>query len=262
MKDAFECFEEIEKRITRAGGAVVMLDFDGTLAAITADPRRSKMSTATREALVTVACRFPTAIITGRMLSDIKRKASIRGVGLVGNHGLEFLIRGKHSRIVLSQPYRKAFDEMRKRLMPLVRKYSGAYHEDKMHTITLHYRHVPKGAHGALRTAVRKAAREVGNVRIIEGIFSINILPAVKQDKGVAARRVWDAYGGRAKKRIPIFIGDDVTDEDVFRALRGGITVHVGKPRPTAAKYHIDLQKDVARLLTRIAVIDLKSGRK
>jgi len=228
----------------REAGCVLMLDFDGTLAPIVSDPRRARMGVRTRRALETVARRYPVAVITGRALSDVQARVPIRGISFAGNHGLELSVRGKVHRARLSKISQRALDAVRARLHTVARRYKGLYFEDKEYSLSLHYRHSPLSKHVPIRREVMKAVQETGNLRIVEGIYILNILPDIRRDKGTAAREAYAALAGR-KKPVPVFIGDDVTDEDAFRVLRKGITIKVGKSSSSAARYYFKSRSGV-----------------
>ena len=175
----------------------------------------------------------------------------IRGISFAGNHGLELSVRGKVHRVRLSKISQRALDTIRTRMRSLARRYKGVYFQDKRHSLSLHYRHSPRREHAAIRAEAVKAIRETGGLRVVEGIYVINILPGVRRDKGTAAREMYTALAGR-KKPVPVFIGDDVTDEDAFRALTGGITIRVGKSSSSAALYYVRSRAGVDRFLNTL----------
>jgi len=251
MKDAEMHADAVLSRI-REAGCVLMLDFDGTLAPIVSDPRRARMGVRTRRALETVARRYPVAVITGRALSDVQARVPIRGISFAGNHGLELSVRGKVHRVRLSKISRRALDTIRTRMRSLARRYKGVYFQDKRHSLSLHYRHSPRREHAAIRAEAVKAIRETGGLRVVEGIYVINILPGVRRDKGTAAREMYTALAGR-KKPVPVFVGDDVTDEDAFRALTGGITIRVGASSSSTARFYFNARSGVDTFLRAIA---------
>src|SRR3989338_10321546 len=108
MRDALANRHIVERRIERAGGAVVMLDFGGTLAPIVAKPDKARMSAGMRRSLSLCARRMPTAIVTGRALADVKKRVRLGNVSIAGNHGLEWFIAEKQKRIAVSPAMRRA----------------------------------------------------------------------------------------------------------------------------------------------------------
>ncbi|MDO8576631.1 MAG: trehalose-phosphatase, partial [bacterium] len=214
--------------------------------------RRARMGAGTRRALEAVAGCCPVAIITGRALSDVRARVPIRGISFVGNHGLELSIRGKIHRVQLPKISQRALETIRAHMRSLGRRYKWMYFEDKEYSLSVHYRHVPRSKHAAIRGEVLKAAKATGNLRIVHGIYVLNILPGVRRDKGTAAREMY-ATLSRGKKKAPVFIGDDVTDEDAFRAFRSGITIRVGKSPSSAARYYFKGRSGVDTFLRAIS---------
>ena len=238
-----------------------MFDFDGTLAPIMSYPQRARLGARTYCILETVARHFPVAIITGRALSDVQARVSISRISFAGNHGLEWSVRGKTRRVPIPPRMQRSLRIIRVRMQSLARRYRGAVLEDKMHTLSLHYRHVLPSNHAAVRAEVKKAARETGNLRLLGGTYIVNILPAVHRDKGTAAREMYVALAGR-KRPVPVFVGDDVTDEDAFRALKGGITLRVGESSSSAAQYYVRSRAGVDRLLDALTRYKLARVRR
>ena len=257
MKDAKIHIDAILARI-RKHGCILMLDFDGTLAPLVPDPARARMRASTRRALEAVARCYLVAVITGRALSDVRNRVPLRGVSFVGNHGLEQFVKGKIRRVRIPAAPRRALDTIRTRLRPLARRHKGIYFEDKVYSLSFHYRHSPRSKHAEIRAEIVKAVRETGNLRAVEGVFVINILPAIRRDKGTAAREMY-ALLAKKGKPAPVFIGDDVTDEDAFRVLRNGITIRVGKSTSSAAKYYFKSRAGVDRFL-KVLIHDTRRG--
>ncbi len=243
--------DAILSRIRKAG-CILMLDFDGTLAPIVSDPRRARMKERTRRVLEIIARRYPVAVITGRALSDVQARVPIRGISFAGNHGLEWSMKGRVRRARISAIPQQALNTVRALLRSVARRNRGIYFEDKGRSFSFHYRHAPSAKRAAIRVEVMKAVRETGNLRVVEGIYVINILPAIRRDKGTAAREMYIALAGR-KKPVPVFIGDDVTDEDAFRAVKNGLTIKVGKSPSSAAQYYFKSRNGVDRFLRTIA---------
>ncbi len=224
-----------------------MCDFDGTLSPIVSDSTKARMNEQTHHALARMAACVPVAIITGRVLSDIRRRVRIPEVSFAGNHGFEWIIRGKAGRAKRSA----ALKPMRARLRLIAKRFSGTFMEDKGYTLSLHYRHASKQTHTAIQRNVRAAARETGGIRVVGGVLVDNILPTEGHDKGVAAEMMFRALA-RTKTAMPIFLGDDATDEDAFKVLRRGITVRIGTGK-TAARYFLRTQRDVTAFLRNLA---------
>lgn len=237
-------------RTIREKGCVLLLDFDGTLAPLAERPTLARMLPGTRRALARAARVYPVAIITGRAVEDVRRRVRL-DLAYAGNHGFDMHVGGRTLKAALPKKAREALAAMRRECRALERRYPGALFEDKGNTLALHFRKVPGRFHDALKAEARAAAR-IADVRVVGGILLLNILPAGKIDKGVAARRMFDALAP-SRSALPVFIGDDDTDETAFRALRRrGITVRVGRKRGSAAHFFLKNRTEVDSFLAML----------
>lgn len=234
-------------------GFVLMLDFDGTLAPIVENPEKARMPPSTRKALHACALTMPVVIISGRALSDLRRRASVPGVWYAGNHGMEWYFGDKARRIALSRDIRAALGRAARALRATAARYRGARVENKELTLSLHFRAVSPANRAHLRLAVARVMKPLAKEGIAysEGQeYVFNIRPREGLDKGGIARFALAHIKG---KRTPIFIGDDDTDEDAFRALRSGITVRVGKNAKSAARYYVSRRAQVDAVMVALA---------
>jgi trehalose 6-phosphate phosphatase len=241
----------------RTGCMMLGLDFDGTLAPIAQRPGEAALPANTREALDAVAARGDTmvAIVSGRSLEDVAAKVGIPGLYYVGNHGLE--IRGpnielRHEEAVEAQP---AIRECAERVTGDLGDTPGVIVEDKGLTLSVHYRLVGSVTEeDAVRESVRRSCGDNG-VRITEGRKVLEIRPDVDWNKGDALLFLIDMLVAIPDAPV-LFVGDDLTDEDGFRAVAGrGNGIVVGDPAPpnTAARFYLPSPEDVTRMLRRLA---------
>lgn len=257
MKDALKHKDEIRKRIA-AKGAVVMLDFDGTLVAFEPKIDQVRMGVRMRRAFTACARRYPTAVITGRAIASVRQHIRMRSIALVGNHGLEWDLKGERGAVTLSAASTRALEHMYRSLKSLRKDFPGALVENKKYSICFHYRMVKKALQPEAVRAARQLVRKVKapSFRIVEGEYVLNVLPRRRYNKGTAARMIAKRLG-RPGHPVPIFIGDDVTDEDAFRTLSHGVTVHVknGKHAKSAARYYLRDIQEVGKFLHFISRI-------
>ncbi len=249
--------DAIRRYVTSRDRLAVLLDFDGTLAALADHPDGAALTPQIRATLERLARqpRSLVAIISGRSLADLQRRVNMDGILYVGNHGLE--VAGPGRTPVLKEARRAqhliaaSCDRLRSRL----RDVPGALVEDKGLTATVHYRLVPRGQVEAVHQAVLETLAEVPPGRLVmdRGRMVLEIRPAVDWDKGRAA--VWlleNTLGADwQEQNSVVYVGDDRTDDDAFMSLAGaGITVKVGSsPYPTAAHYFVTGVDEVASLL-------------
>jgi trehalose 6-phosphate phosphatase len=240
----------------RTGCMMLGLDFDGTLAPIALRPGEAAMLPETRKALDSVAARGDTmiAIVSGRGLEDVTAKVGIPALYYVGNHGLE--IRGpnielRHEEAVEAEP---AIRECAERVADDLAGTPGVIVEDKGLTFSVHYRLVKSAAaEEAVRDRVWRSCGENG-MRITEGRKVLEIRPNVDWNKGNALLFLIDMLIAIPEAPV-LFVGDDLTDEDGFRAVVGrGNGIVVGDPPPpsTAARYYLPTPEDVTLLLRRL----------
>jgi len=220
---------------------LLAFDFDGTLAPIVADPARAAMRASTRRLLERAAGAYPCIVISGRSRADVvKRLHGVRLSGVVGNHGLE----PWHAAPRLAREVRRWVPLLEARL----RGVAGVVVEDKGLSIAVHYRRSRDKRHA--RARILGAAARLGPARLMGGKQVLNILPAGAPDKRLALERA----RARLECGTAVYVGDDETDEDVFRLARPGrlLAIRVGRKRGSAAPYYIRTQADIDRLLRRL----------
>jgi trehalose 6-phosphate phosphatase len=239
----------------RTGAMLVALDFDGTLAPIVAHADQAAPAESTVRAVAALARRRDTrvAVISGRGLEDAARRLPIDGLAWAGNHGLE--IRGPGIEHIHPGARAAAAELARCRtaVEQAIAGIEGAWVEDKGLTLSVHYRATPEPLHARVVDAVRGAAHATDGLRLTEGKRVVEIRPDVDWDKGRALAWIIDALDVPAASPV-LYIGDDRTDEDAFRALRGrGAGILVGDPRPSAASFRVASTAAVESLIERLA---------
>jgi trehalose 6-phosphate phosphatase len=227
-----------------ASRLLLAFDYDGVLAPLGTAPDGRAMRPATRRLLGEVARRYPVAVISGRAYRDLDRLVPTTGVIRVGNHGFELGRPTAVPRAVLAQV--AGWErEIRRRLAGM----AGWYLEQKRSTLSIHY-----GIGRNWRRAER-AVHEVGaaleGARLVPGKKVLNVLPAAFPHKGDAVRRILR----RLRLDTALFLGDDVTDEDVFLVGPPQVVgVRVG-PGRSAARFRLSGQASVDELLGRLLAL-------
>jgi trehalose-phosphatase len=242
---------------------LISLDFDGTLAPIAPTPAAARMPEDFRQTLVHLSRlrRTRLAILSGRSLKDLKRKVRLPGVIYVGNHGLDFspsrIGWGKKALAKWSFFARLACG----RLRPLVKNWPGALLEAKGPDFSLHYR-LSKPA--LTRRFIPEALRLVRDLplKVRYGKCVLEFRPKNAPGKGEALEHLRSLFFQNADARcLFIHVGDDKTDEDAFRVLRGmgrqALGLKVGNG-PTLAHYRLRGVGEVLRFLNLL----LFNGRK
>jgi trehalose-phosphatase len=208
----------------------LFLDFDGTLVPIAPRPEDSRLSSATRHLLNSLSCEVPVVLVSGRALRDLREKVSLRQVTYVGNHGLEIVGRGFRYQMQNAGHWRQFLKVLAGRLQKGLRGLPGVFLENKGYTLSIHYRLANFSSRRKAQHWVRQLVNPVegkGLVHIGLGKAVWEIRPPVAWDKGHAVNWILKQSGFR--ERWPLYIGDDDTDQDAFRAIQShGIGIWVG----------------------------------
>lgn len=233
--------------------AALFLDLDGTLAPIMPrpddvgpDPARARLLSRLRETL-----SERVAVVSGRSLPDLDHILG-RGVPAIGAvHGL---VRRSADGIVTTLEPHPGLEDARRILGELAHCDRGLLFEDKALSVALHYRNAPSAAEAVIEAAER-LSQATGLILQLGDMVAELRTPGA--DKGAAVTAF--LRESPFLDATPVFIGDDLTDEDGFAAAErlGGFGVLVGEPRPTTACYRLAAPRDVARwlqaLTTRVA---------
>jgi trehalose-phosphatase len=178
-------------------------------------------------------------------MPDVRKRVRIRHVTYLGLHGWE-RGRGRPGGIAL----RRFIQRLRREIEPKLSNLEGVWVEDKYVGFVVHCRHASaptrRRALGALRQTL---AAVPSRVRILAGKDVWEILPAEVEGKGAAVRSLLAELNGGA---LPIYVGDDLSDEAAFEALPRGITVRVGTPRRTKACYQLRDPDEVRQFLEKL----------
>jgi len=240
---------------------LLLLDYDGTITPIVPRPEMANLPGDVRQLLqaLTRQRRLTLAIISGRALVDIKEKVGISGIIYAGNHGLEIEGPGISFVSPLAEEFKPVLRQMHYVLSQALGGVKGVLVEDKGLTLSVHYRQVADDKIAEVKDIFERItgdAARPGRIRITSGKKVYEIRPAIAWDKGEVVKILMErcGEGGRRSGLLPIYIGDDATDEDGFRAVenyRGGISVFVGgKNSPTSARYFLESPGEVARFLS------------
>jgi len=245
---------------------VLLLDFDGTVAEFNPDPTAPELTQARWDLLYQFA-REPgvtLGIVSGRRLDDLKRRTRLPDyVYHAGLHGLEIEVDGKRTTHPDLSAAEAEVEGLAAHLKQLLTEFPNAYIEDKGASVAVHARRMPKDTHERVFARADLLAERwitEGHVRRLEGNAVIEYLPNIHGHKGEATK--WITASVEAKFGTPAwvaYIGDDITDEDAFRAIESGIGVLVGL-RPTSATHKLDGIPDVDRFLRWVATAG-KVGR-
>jgi trehalose 6-phosphate phosphatase len=192
--------------------------------------------------------RFHIWVVSGRRQADIRELIAVPGIEYLGLYGWE-----RGGTPVLSEEARRALTCVKMWTAGLLLKFPGIWIEDKESALAIHYREAAEADVPPARLLVHGVVESFSQVlRLAPGKKVWEVMPLELEDKGAAVRRELAAKGNGA---VPIYVGDDAGDEPAFAELaQRGITVRVGPPRATRARYRLDHVGEVRVLLEKLAV--------
>ncbi len=236
---------------------LLCLDYDGTLTPIAARPEEARPTPALLSLLSQLVQRpnLVVAIVSGRSLLDLRTLLPVPGLVFIGTHGCEIgTPDGKTKLLVPGGVVSLAIARLRQEIAPTLVNSPGLILEDKRYALALHYRLAQSQDTWAIEeflAAVRAYQRKGITLEVIHGKKVIEVRP-VGSSKG---RAVQFLLAGEHANTFPIYIGDDLTDEEAFTALsERGITILVADPpQASAARYYLNNPPEVLRFLSMLA---------
>jgi len=254
MKHLFENWEGIQDRIQNAHFFPLLLDYDGTLTPIVSRPELALCPPEVK-ALLEKLRDLPNvylAITSGRGLEDIRKIIGIPQITYVGNHGLSIQNPAGIHKKRLSPKRQKEFGKISQELKESLAKIPGILFEDKGLILAVHYRNSRKEDIARIREVLWDRLKEWnGSWETIQGKMVIEVRPKIDFHKGRAVTEILKMFS--PKGLLPFYLGDDQTDEDAFRVIKGvGITVYVGPGKTISeAEYYLRTHLEVVAFLRR-----------
>ncbi|MCM8812392.1 MAG: trehalose-phosphatase [Candidatus Omnitrophica bacterium] len=255
-------FRRAQAEICRKlAGRQVMLgvDYDGTLAPFAARPEQARLAPAVRRVLRQCAAlpRVRLAVVSGRPLADLRRRVAIPDISYAGDHGWCIQTpQGAYTR-KLSPAIAQALVAVERCLRRVCADIPGVLIEGKLFSVALHYRAVAAQRRRTVRSCFQHCIRpwrEQGMLETLEGALVREARPARPWNKGHAVRWLWRQSGIPPRERVAVYIGDDRTDEDVFRILReSDVGIVVGRQKRSGAQYCVETQAEVIEVLRMFA---------
>ncbi|XP_023632655.1 probable trehalose-phosphate phosphatase C isoform X2 [Capsella rubella] len=245
---------------------IMFLDYDGTLSRITEDHDKAYITDEMREAVKEVAIHFKTAIISGRSTDKVQGFVKLAGIHYAGSHGMD--IKGPtntdqvifFNQEVMFQPaseYLPMIDEVVNVLKEKTKGIPGATVEHNKFCLSVHFRRVDETGWAALAEQVRLVLIDYPELKLTKGRKVLELRPSIKWDKGKALEFLLNSLGlAESEDVLPVYIGDDRTDEDAFKVLceRGqGFGIVVSKiVKETYASYSLQDPSQVKEFLERL----------
>lgn len=237
----------------------VFFDFDGTLSDIVNDPGAAKPAAGASEALQKLAANCPVAVLSGRDLADVADRVGLPGIWYAGSHGFELTAPdGTHHENDAAAAAIPVLEQAAAQLREQLGSIPGVVVEHKRFGVAVHYRNAARDRVGEVTAAVH-AAGQRDALRVTTGREVIELRPDIDWDKGKTLRWVIDhLHHTGSDPLVPIYLGDDITDEDAFDAVRhDGVPIVVRHTddgdRATAALFALDSPTKVAEFTDRLA---------
>jgi trehalose 6-phosphate phosphatase len=238
----------------------VFYDFDGTLSEIVEDPDSARLVDGAADALTSLSAACPVAILSGRDLADVRERIGLPGLWYAGSHGFELTgPDGTHHQNPEAAASIPVLAGASADLADQLGHIPGVVVEHKRFGVAVHYRNAARDRVGEVAAAVRTAGQRTA-LRVTTGREVIELRPNIDWDKGKTLRWVLDYIRDNegAGPLLPIYLGDDITDEDAFDAVDGdgiGILVRHSDDgdRATAARYALDDPDRVREFTERLA---------
>jgi len=233
----------------------LFLDYGGTLASIRDRPEDARLSEDMRLILRSVARVAQVVVVSGRDLDEVSALVGLQEITYAGSHGLE--IRGPGLRLELPEGI-DASDDLDRATVDLtaaLKTIPGVRLTRKRFSIVVHYGRPAGGDPDLVESTVKRVQAHFPHLHLTGGKAVIELLPDIDWDKGRAVRWLLSELGLEGPEVLPIYVGDDVTDEDAFRSVRGrGLGILVSeRPQPSAALYRVRDTDHVAELLRHLA---------
>lgn len=247
MIPVFDSWPEISRRIRAVKNIALFLDFDGTLVEFRSRPHLVKLSTRTRKALRKLAAHraVRVMVVSGRRRESLLQFVKVPQVFLHGLYGCE-----NERGLALPKATAGKMSKARAALASLSHHAPGVFIEEKGISLAVHFRDAPPQSERRARARLRKLLTDCRpHLAIIRAGNVWELVPSNVRGKGHNVRLLLQELGTAF---LPIYIGDDLTDEPAFRALRKGITVLVGSRRPTSAHFSLRSPAEVSLFLERL----------
>ncbi|KAG7982480.1 hypothetical protein I3843_04G054800 [Carya illinoinensis] len=281
---AIASFEQIANH-AKGKRIALFLDYDGTLSSIVDNPECAFMSDAMRANVKNAAKYFPTAIISGRSRDKVYEFVRLTELYYAGSHGMDIMgpvrehicndmpncIRSMDEQgkeVNLFQPageFLPVIDEVFRSLVQCTKDIIGAKVENNKFCVSVHYRNVDEESWTIVAQCVHDVLKDYPHLRLTHGRKVLEVRPVINWDKGKAVTFLLESLGlSHCDDVLPIYVGDDRTDEDAFKVLREGnrgYGILVGSaPKESNAAYSLRDPLEVMEFLKSLVTMKKSSA--
>ncbi len=252
--------DEIKSLVSGREPILLLLDFDGTLSEIAPRPEQATLCPGNQLLLCQLADRpeFVVGVISGRSLQDVEARVNVPGLVYAGNHGLEIRGLGLDYRHPDAEDASRTISQASHDLELRLAGVPGAFVENKIYTLTTHFRQTPPYYHDLVASTFDDIAHPLvqsGSCHVTEAKMALELRPSIDWNKGGALTLIRSRL---SPESFPIYMGDDATDEDAFGAVRsaGGIGIYVGAPgASTCATWRLPSPAEVSAALVELVTL-------
>ena len=241
----------------------IFLDYDGTLTPIVDRPEDAIITDTMRDVVRNLAQRCPTCVVSGRDRPVVQQLMGLDNLIVAGSHGFDIWSpEGGDIQKDMASQFAGLLEEVKRRLHEVMDPIEGALVEPKKASVAAHYRLVADAERGAVKDIVDTLlAEHPDELKVTPGKMVFEIQPKIDWHKGKAVLYLLEALGLERGDIMPMYFGDDHTDEHAFESLQGkGLGVFVGTPddpevagRPTFADFRLVDQAEVEQFLDSLA---------
>ena len=235
-----------------AGTPAIFLDYDGTLTPIVAHPAEAVLAGDMRAVLERLKEHWKVSILSGRDLNDVQKMVGIEDIIYAGSHGFDIAVPGdSYHDDEKGRDFLAALDRAEKELETALEGIPGARVERKRFAIAVHFRQVDNANIGVVEQKLNRVLAGHPELRKSTGKKIFELVPDIDWNKGKALVSLVEKLFADSAGVVPLYIGDDTTDEDAFRAIRDwGISIVVGgEERETTARYRLKDTNEVRAFL-------------
>ncbi|MGH3753491.1 MAG: trehalose-phosphatase [Pseudonocardiaceae bacterium] len=262
LPDALRDGEQFAAKLAGRRPAV-FLDYDGVLTPIVDRPQDAVMSGGMRGAVQALAQRCSVCVVSGRDRPVVQQLMGVEDLVVAGSHGFDIWSPQQGTIAhAAAAGFEDLISEVTDRLRAEIESIPGAVVEPKRASVAVHYRLADPEHRATVAAVVDELLGEyAGRLRVTPGKMVYELQPKIDWHKGKAVLHLLQTLDLDADDVVPLYLGDDITDEDAFRALAGrGVGIIVGHPddpevanRPTAADFVLESTVEVERFLNTLA---------
>ena len=254
--------DELEERLSGKRPAV-FLDYDGTLTPIVDRPEDAVISNSMRDAVSGLAERCTVCVVSGRDRQVVQELMGLDNLVVAGSHGFDIWSPEEGTiEHDAGSGYEELLEEVKARIQEEVGSIEGASVEPKKASVAVHYRLSSEGGRREIKQVVDQILADYpDDLKMTPGKMVYEVQPELDWDKGKAVLYLLETLELNREAVVPMYLGDDHTDEHAFEALEDeGLGIFVGDAddpeageRTTSADYLLNTVDEVETFLDRLA---------